>query len=54
VFVLETIELDRQEFNYCISTISDVISCYDLPYENTKIFIDASSPAIVTAVKELG
>ena len=54
VFVLETIELDRQEFNYCISTISDVISCYDLSYENTKIFIDASSPAIVTAVKELG
>jgi hypothetical protein len=51
VFVLETIELDRQEFNYCTDKISEVMSRYDLSYENTKIFIDASSPAVVTAVK---
>ena len=52
VFVLETIELDRQEFNYCINKISEVMSRYYLSYENTRIFIDASSPAVVTAVKQ--
>jgi hypothetical protein len=52
VFVLETIVLDRQEFNYCIDKIAEVMSRYDLTYGNTKIFIDASSPAVVTAVKQ--
>ena len=52
MFVLETIELDRQEFNYCTDKISEVMSRYDLSYENTRIFIDASSPAVVTAVKQ--
>ena len=51
VFVLETVELDRQDFNYCIDKISEVMSRYDLSYQNTRIFIDASSPAVVTAVK---
>jgi hypothetical protein len=52
VFVLETVELDRQDFNYCINKISEVMSRYDLSYQNTRIFIDASSPAVVTAVKQ--
>jgi hypothetical protein len=52
VFVLETIELDRQEFNYCIDKISNVMVQYNLAANNTKIFIDASSPAVVMAVKQ--
>jgi len=52
VFVLETIELDRQEFNYCINKISNVMAQYNLASDNTKIFIDASSPAVVMAVKQ--
>ena len=52
VFVLETIELDRQEFNYCINKISNVMAQYSLAADNTKIFIDASSPAVVMAVKQ--
>jgi hypothetical protein len=49
---LETIELDRQEFNYCINKISNVMAQYNLAADNTKIFIDASSPAVVMAVKQ--
>jgi hypothetical protein len=52
LFVLETIELDRQEFNYRINKISNVMAQYNLTYENTKIFIDSSSPAVVMAVKQ--
>jgi hypothetical protein len=52
LFVLETVELDRQEFNYCINKISEVMERYDLTHDNTKIFIDASSPAVVMAVKK--
>jgi hypothetical protein len=52
VFVLETIELDRQEFNYCIDNISNVMAQYNLAADNTNIFIDASSPAVVMAVKQ--
>src|SRR5207249_1219440 len=52
LFVLESVELDRQEFNYCINKISEVMERYDLTYDNTKIFIDASSPAVVMAVKK--
>ena len=48
----KTIELDRQEFNYCFDKISEVMSCYDLSYENTWIFIDASSVVVVTVVKQ--
>jgi hypothetical protein len=51
VFVLETIELDRQELNYCIDKICVVMSYYDLSYEDTRIFIDASSPAVIISVK---
>jgi hypothetical protein len=51
LFVLESVELDRQEFNYCINKIS-VMERYDLTHDNTKIFIDASSPAVVIAVKK--
>jgi hypothetical protein len=52
LFVLESIELDRQEFNYCINKISEVMARYALTHDNTKIFIDASSPAVVMAVKK--
>ncbi|MGA9171400.1 MAG: hypothetical protein WBZ20_14775 [Nitrososphaeraceae archaeon] len=52
LFVLESVELDRQEFNYCINKISEVMERYDLTHDNTKIFIDASSPAVVMAVKK--
>jgi len=52
LFVLETIELDRQEFNYCINKISNVMAQYNLAADNTKVFIDASSPAVVMAVKQ--
>jgi hypothetical protein len=52
LFVLESVELDRQEFNYCINKISEVMERYDLTHNNTKIFIDVSSPAVVMAVKK--
>lgn len=52
IFILETIELDRQEFNYCINRISELMMQYDLTQDNTKVLIDASSPSVVMAVKK--
>jgi hypothetical protein len=49
--VLESIELDRQDFNYYINKVSNVMFKYNLSTDNTKIFIDASSPAVITAIK---
>jgi hypothetical protein len=49
--VLESIELDRQDFNYCVNKISDVMFKHNLSTDNTKIFVDASSPAVITAIK---
>jgi hypothetical protein len=49
--VLETIEVDRQDFNYCINKVSEVMYNYNLTMENTKIFVDASAPAVITAIK---
>lgn len=52
IFVLESIELDRQEFNYCINRISEVMMQYHLTQDNTRVLIDASSPSVVMAVKK--
>lgn len=49
--VLETIELDRQDFKYCINKVSEVMYNYNLTMENTKIFVDASAPAVIIAIK---
>jgi hypothetical protein len=53
--VLESIELDRQDFNYCVNKITEIMYKYGLSTagndNNTKIFVDASSPAVITAIK---
>jgi hypothetical protein len=49
--VLESIELDRQDFNYCVNKISEIMYKYDVSRDNTKIFVDASAPAVITAIK---
>ncbi|HEY6884551.1 MAG TPA: hypothetical protein VI278_10975, partial [Nitrososphaeraceae archaeon] len=48
--VLESIELDRQDFNYCVNKISEIMYKYGTE-DNTKIFVDASAPAVITAIK---
>jgi hypothetical protein len=49
--VLESIELDRQDFNFCINKVSEIMYKYGLSSgDNTKIFIDASAPAVITAI----
>jgi hypothetical protein len=51
--VLDRIELDRQDFNYCINKVSEIIYKYDLSVagDDTKAFIDASAPAVIKAIK---
>ena len=52
IFILETIEMDRQEFNYCINRISEGMMQYHLTQDSTRILIDASAPSVVMAVKK--
>jgi hypothetical protein len=49
--VLESIELDRQDFNYCINKVSEIMYKYNLSSQNTKVYVDGSSPAVITAIK---
>lgn len=52
--VLESIELDRQDFNYCINKVTEIMYNYSLSTttaDNTKVFVDASAPAVITAIK---
>ena len=51
VCVIESIELEREEFNVCIDTVTNLMVKYDLTRDNTKIFIDGSAPSVVTAIK---
>jgi hypothetical protein len=42
----------RQDFNYCINKISEIMYKYGLStVDNTKIFVDASAPEVITAIK---
>jgi hypothetical protein len=49
--VLESIELDRQDLNYCINKVSEIMYKYSLSTDNTKISVDASAPEVITAIK---
>jgi hypothetical protein len=49
--VLESIELDREDFNYCINRVTEIVYKYTISKDNTKIFVDASAPAVITAIK---
>jgi hypothetical protein len=49
--VLETIELDRQDFNYCVNKVSEIMYKHNLSTDNTKIFVESSAPAVITAIK---
>jgi hypothetical protein len=50
--VLESIELDIQDFNFCINKVSEIMYKYGLSSgDNTKVFIDASAPAVITSIK---
>jgi hypothetical protein len=52
LYILETIELDRQDFNYCVNKVSEIMYKYSLSTEdNTKIFVDTSAPGVITAIK---
>ena len=51
IYVLETIEMLRQEFNDCINKVSDVMEKYGLNKQNVKILVDASAPSVVSALK---
>jgi len=49
--VLETIELDRQDFNYCVNKVSEIMYKHNLSTDNTRIFVESSAPAVITAIK---
>jgi hypothetical protein len=49
--VLESIELDRPDFNYCINKVSEILYKYGISKDSTRIFVDASAPAVITAIK---
>lgn len=51
ICVLETLELNRQEFNDCIEKVSEVMIKYNLSTNNTKILVDASAPSVIAAIK---
>ena len=53
IFILETIELDKQEFNYCINRIYELMMQYDLTQDNTRLVSMLSSPSVVMAVKKI-
>ena len=48
---METIELYRQQFDYCINKVAEVLLKYGLNTYNTKILVDASAPSVVSALK---
>jgi hypothetical protein len=41
--VLESIELDRQDFNYCVNKVSEIMYKYGLSTDNARVFVDASA-----------
>jgi hypothetical protein len=51
ICVLETIELHREQFDFCINQVSQLMLKYNLNIYNTKILVDASAPSVVSALK---
>jgi hypothetical protein len=49
MFERNSIEQDRQDLNYCINRVTEIMYKYALSTDNTKIFVDASAPAVITA-----
>ena len=55
VYVIDTEELEREEFNVCIERNIGVMEKYNISRENIIYFVDSSSPAVCTAIMaELG
>jgi hypothetical protein len=51
ICVLETKEIFRQQFSYCINEVANIMIKYKLNSNNTKVIVDASSPSVVSALK---
>jgi hypothetical protein len=51
ICVLETQEIFREQFDYCINEVASMMIKYGLNSSNTKVLVDASSPSVVSALK---
>jgi hypothetical protein len=51
ICVLETKEIFRQQFSFCINEIASMMIKYRLNSNNTKVLVDASAPSVVSALK---
>lgn len=52
VYVLETIELHRVEFNVCIETAISLLAKYEISISNICYLVDASSPSVIMSLKQ--
>jgi len=43
--------LHREQFDFCINQVSQLMLKYNLNTYNTKILVDASAPSVVSALK---
>ena len=50
IYVIDTEELEREEFNVCIDTAIGVMEKYGISRQNIIYFVDSSSPAVCTAI----